>query len=193
MLREEIEALQQDDERIEQARQILMGALRAGTLTAWGKRDARRGVPNPTASYEAITASVYLDDLVSITAWGTVGADPKQLEAICNYHGPSFRDVRFYTADVLKVCPARRVAETTNMRTIASERKLAKWLTELMRTKRDAPMSKAATKRAAAAKGLHFSDRAFISAWASAVRESGAARWSSPGRRKSKRRIDTEK
>jgi hypothetical protein len=105
ILREELEAFQQHSEQIEQARHNLIEALRAETLTAWGKRDARRGEPNPAAQYEAIAGSLFLDDLVSLTDWGTIGADPDHPTAIFNYHGPTFRDVRFYSAEVSKIWP----------------------------------------------------------------------------------------
>ena len=190
VLRAEVEANLRDDELIKQAKRDLMEVLRARRLTAWGKPNGRRGQPNPAAEYEAIKASVYLDDLVSLTEWNAIGADPDNLTAIVEYRGPSYRDVRFYAADVLQVWPAGSAETITAVQTVSDERKLVQWLTELMRAKPKSPMSKGATKEAAATSGQHFSERAFSRAWAMAVQQSGAARWSSPGR-KSKRRIDT--
>jgi hypothetical protein len=136
ILREELKAFQQYNEQIEQARHQLMEALRAETVTAWGKRDARRGEPNPAAQYEAIAGSLFLDELVSFTEWGTIGADPDQPTAIFNYRGPTFREVRFHAANVLQVWPVRGVGESTATRTVADERQLVEWLTKLMCTNR---------------------------------------------------------
>jgi hypothetical protein len=181
ILREKIEALQRYSAQIGRARPDLMETLRAGTLTAWGKRDARRGEPNPAAQYEAVVASVFLDELVSLTEWDTIGPESEHPTAIFTYRGPTFREVRFYAADVLQVWPERKVGEAKVVATIASERKLVDWLTKLMRTNPKSPMSKAATKRAATATGLHFSERAFSRAWAGAVQDSGSTSWSVPG------------
>jgi len=76
LLREELEAVARYNAHVEEARQELITALRARTLVAWGKRDARRGEPNPAAEYEAIPQNLFLDDLVSVSEWGTVGPVP---------------------------------------------------------------------------------------------------------------------
>jgi hypothetical protein len=190
MLRAELEGCAQDAQLIKQAKRDLMEMLRARRLTAWGKRSGRRGQPDPAAEYEAIEARVYLDELVAVTEWGAIDADPDNLTAIVEYRGPSYREVRFYTGDVQQIWPVGSAATTTVAQTVADGRKLVQWLTELMRAKPDSPMSKGATKKAAATSGLQFSERAFSRAWANAVQQSAATRWSSPGR-KSKRRIDT--
>ena len=124
------------------AKRDLLEALRAGELSGWGKRDTRRGEPNPTAEYEAINKEIFLNELVGITERGTVGADPEHATAIFKYLGPSFSEVRFYSAEVLRVFPARKTSEEARTGTIASERKLVEWLTELMRSKPHNPMSK---------------------------------------------------
>jgi hypothetical protein len=104
-LRGELEKATNDAAQIEQARHELLEALRASKLTAWGKRNTRPGQPSPTAPYEAIAAAVFADELVSITEWGTVGADPEHPTANHKYHGASFSEVRFYSDEVISLWP----------------------------------------------------------------------------------------
>jgi hypothetical protein len=49
MLRAEVAANAEEDSRVTKVRHDLLEALRASKLTAWGKRDARGGEPNPAA------------------------------------------------------------------------------------------------------------------------------------------------
>jgi hypothetical protein len=184
LLREEIDARHRYESQINEARQNLMVALRAGTLRAWGKRDARRGEPNPAAEHEAVAVSLFLDELVALTEWDTIGPDPEHPTAIFTYRGPTFRDVRFYTIDVLHSWPIQQLREATSTTTtVAGERRLTEWLIALMRTNPDSPRSKAATKAAATAAGLQSGERPFSRAWTTAIRESGATSWARPGRK----------
>ncbi len=114
MLRAEAEIEKQNDELIREAKHDLMEALRSRRVTAWGKRDARNGSPNPQAEYEAIPATVFLDDMATVTEWGTLGADPDHPTALFEYRGSTFRDLRFYTDEILTLWPARhpKVAAT---------------------------------------------------------------------------------
>ena len=75
------------------------------------------------------------------------------------------------------------------MPTAVAEGGLSRWLTTMMQDKPDAPISKEKVKQLASSK-FRFSKRGFERAWAKAVTESGAIRWSKAGR-KSQRRIDT--
>jgi hypothetical protein len=74
--------------------------------------------------------------------------------------------------------------------TIAAERRLEAWLVERMRANPDNPPGKAAIRREAEAAGHTVSARAFLRAFANAVKTAGTPAWSAPGR-KSKRRIET--
>jgi hypothetical protein len=106
LLRADLEAHRRHDELIGQARVELLEALRSRKLTAWGKRDLRRGEPHPAAEYETVPVTLFLDELVTLTEWDTIGADPDHPTAIYKYRGPSFRDVRFYAADVVQLWTA---------------------------------------------------------------------------------------
>jgi hypothetical protein len=101
-----LENAAKDGACVDGARSELLEALRASRLAAWGKLDTRQGQANPAARYQAVPASVFIDELVSVTEWGTVSADPEHPTAIHNYRGPSFRDVRFYSSEVMDVWPA---------------------------------------------------------------------------------------
>lgn len=111
MLRAELETLADDNRRVEPAQQELLEALRASRLTAWGKRDISGGKEDPSAVYEAVPATIFMDDRWVVTEWGSIGPDPEHPTAWYHQHGPRFREVRFLTTDVLRVWPPRLVVE----------------------------------------------------------------------------------
>jgi hypothetical protein len=179
-LRDELQEHKRLEELIKHARDDLVTALRARKLAAWGKRHNRRSEPS---EYEAIPASVFLDELVSITEWGAVGPDPEHPTALFKYRGPTFREVRFYTADVINVWPRWKGGEAAARRTSARESELERWLAQQMRAAPNAPRSKPTMKEEANLAKLKFSERGFNRAWAKAVQRSGATCWSRPGRK----------
>lgn len=103
-LRTGLDALAREDAARKRAKPELLSALRAGTLTAWGKRERRCGA-NPGATHEAIPPGVFMDDLVTVTEWGTVGTDRDNSMAFGKYNEVRFYEVRFYTAKVLTIWP----------------------------------------------------------------------------------------
>jgi hypothetical protein len=131
ILQSELEAFRLFNVRTDEAKRELVDALPAGKLTAWGKRDTRRGQPDPSAQHEAILASVFLDELVSVTEWGTVGADPEHPTATFEYHGPAFRDVRFYADDVTRLWPGRTSGKATEGGTQIAPPELAEVQTQI--------------------------------------------------------------
>jgi len=74
--------------------------------------------------------------------------------------------------------------------TIAAERRLEAWLIEKMRANPHNPPGKIVIKQEAEAAGHRVSARAFLRAYANAVKAAGTPAWSAPGK-KSKRRIET--
>lgn len=112
MLRAELATLADENRRVEQARHELMEALRASRLAAWAKRDISRGEENPAAVHEEVPARIFMDERWVVTEWGTIGPDPEHPTAWYHQHGPHFREVRFLTADVLKVWPLQHPIET---------------------------------------------------------------------------------
>jgi hypothetical protein len=46
------------------------------------------------------------------------------------------------------------------------------------------PLTKSAARQRAAKDGLHCSGRGFDRAWTAAIKDSGASKWSGPGKRK---------
>jgi hypothetical protein len=85
----------------------------------------------------------------------------------------------------------RKQAIATTAATIGKEKRLKDWLMQEMQARPEAPISKSEMQQKAIACGYRSSVRGFERAWATALRESGATKWSAPGR-KSRRRIDTE-
>lgn len=183
MLRADMERLERDEQQIEQAKPELMKALRSGSLPIWGKKDLPGRKENPAAQHERIDPAVFLDERVTFTDWDTVGPDLEHPTAHLKYHGPTFRDVKFYTSDVVRLWPPKP-------KPMATERTLTEWLISFMRT-RESPLPKDKTKEAATQARLTFSARGFNRAWAEAVGVTGKMDWSAGGRRKSERRIDT--
>ena len=105
ILQSGLEAFQLFNVRTDEAKRELVEALRAGKLTAWGKRDLGRGALDPVAEYKEIERRVFWDELVSVTDWGKVDANPADQNAIMNYQGSTFREVRFEAEDVLRLWP----------------------------------------------------------------------------------------
>jgi hypothetical protein len=76
--------------------------------------------------------------------------------------------------------------------TAAGEDRLVDRLTNMMRAAPTAPRSKAeVAEELRGQPGIEVSDRGFVRAWNTAVKRSGATTWSAPGRKRSKRRIET--
>jgi hypothetical protein len=80
--------------------------------------------------------------------------------------------------------------EAAVVATIRDKSRLTAWLKDQMQAKPNYPISKAEMKNQAKNAGMTVSERSFNGAWEQAVRDTGAAKWSMPGR-KSKQRIDT--
>lgn len=104
-LRSEILHTTEENELLKHAHQKLMEAVRAARLPVWARQDVKRGHENPAAVHAPAPIAIFMNELVTVTEWGTIGADSDHATAIYSYQGPEFRDVRFVTADVLAVWP----------------------------------------------------------------------------------------
>jgi hypothetical protein len=111
LLGEEIEKLEADNEKIRLAKQDLLEALRSSKLHVWAKREVKPNTLNPSAQFEKLLGSAFMDDCLTLNNWGTVGADPERPMARYHYQGPTYREARFQTNDVLAVWPAAGDAE----------------------------------------------------------------------------------
>lgn len=111
MLREGLEQSQRGCVQTDRALRDLIHALRVRRLLIWAKRDLPDRKANPSAQYECLDAGLFLDELVSVTEWGTVGPDPELPVARFKYCGPTFREGRLYTADILGLWPAPQFAD----------------------------------------------------------------------------------
>lgn len=118
MLRADIDAAENHNANIERARHSLLEALRQSKLTAWGKNGAHpresgsilpasityvmAGRVITTPEYEVIPSAVFMDDHVTITERDEVGGHPGWHE----YRGPTYRNVRFLSSEVLGIWPS---------------------------------------------------------------------------------------
>jgi hypothetical protein len=169
------------------AEAAFLAMLRAGRLIAWGREGS------PLAPLRRIPADAWATlRLVHVTEGRAQGP------------GGMLFGVHVAPAAALQpaapagVPKAGAVAEPATMApehargasTIAAERRLEAWLVEKMRANPDNPPGKAVIRQEAEAAGHVVSARAFLRAYANAVKAAGAPAWSAPGR-KSKRRIET--
>ena len=69
----------------------------------WAKRDLARGQENTSAVHEPVPANIFMDEAVAVMEWGAIGPDPEHPTGYYRYKGPSFRDARFYTEEVLSI------------------------------------------------------------------------------------------
>jgi hypothetical protein len=174
---------------LDSAQQEMIAAVREERLELFGHKAKGAGQADPSAVAVRVEAVLFLGPrTIDLDGWIR---EDRQLptEEWAGYRGPYYDRVRFKTEEVIALWPVPKLNEAVAHH-IASETRLIRWLTELMRTSPNEPMSKADTKLAAIKAGFEFPERAFQRAWAAAVRDSEATRWATAGR-KSKRRIDT--
>ena len=113
LLRDGLDEHQRCGIQTDQAKRDLIDAAPRRIVEDLGKaRHTARRQANPAAQYEAVEFSLFLDELVSATEWGTIGPDPEHPVAFLNYLGPTFREARLYTADVLRLWPAQRTIDS---------------------------------------------------------------------------------
>jgi hypothetical protein len=164
-----------------------LAMLRAGRLIAW----AREG--SPLAPLRRVPADAWTTlRLVHVTEGRARGPG---VELFGIHVAPAAALQRATPAGEPKAGAAAEPATMApehahGASTIAAERRLEAWLVEKMRANPDNPPGKAVIRREAEAAGHVVSARAFLRAYANAVKAAGAPAWSAPGR-KSKRRIET--
>jgi hypothetical protein len=169
------------------AEAAFIAMLRAGRLVAW----AREG--SPLAPLRPIPPDAWTSLRLVHVAEGRAQGPGVKLFGIHVAPAPALPPAA--RAGVPKAAAAAKLATMEPepapvASTIAAERRLETWLVERMRADPDNPPGKAAIRREAEAAGHVVSARAFLRAYASAVKAAGAPAWSAPGR-KSKRRIET--
>lgn len=120
---------------------------------------------------------------VPAASWRVDGAQ-NEFRGTRDYRSP-FKGMVFLEVASLD----RLFAPEAAAQTVAGERRLAEWLTALMRSLPNQPRAKSVVKVEAKEEArLSFSGKGFDRAWAEAVRASGASAWSRAGR-KSQRQI----
>ena len=97
---------------------------------------------------------------------------------------PVLFDIRLSREDVLRRWPDdEEKARAPEVGAVGAEHRCRLWLTNLMKNDPHKPRPKLAVRKEAKERFPTLSNRGFDRAWTSAINQSGAARWSAPGRR----------
>ena len=107
-LRAEIEENRRMNILLHRATEELVDALRSERITAFGQRHLPNGSPNNGAPHDPIPVNVFIHPDITVTAWNQVTVDPDASIATWSARrGLDYSDVRFKTADVLRLWPAQ--------------------------------------------------------------------------------------
>ena len=183
-------------ERMARAQRQLSVAIAGRSLPAWGQETTEVAKPPLRDTLAPIPPEDFAGPsalTVQMNGW----AYPPTLGR--RYEGRWWQGIRFEAAEVRRLwprdarTPEEHGAAPSQLRvasTIAAEKRLEDWLTDKMRANPDNSPGKAVIKAEAEAVGHSVSERAFMRAFANAVKAAEAPAWSAPGN-KSKRRIET--
>ena len=104
----------QEDAWLEQAAGSIMQALRAGRITALGQPSLADGNPNRASPHVMVPLGVMVHDAVTVDIWNVIGADREGDGAVWVQRKPlTYHDVRFQTAEVLKLWPMKIPSRVT--------------------------------------------------------------------------------
>jgi hypothetical protein len=174
---EAVNGLSIDEERLFEIVSELQGALAAGELRVWA-RTPNDPVPRELPSQTWAVYQLALEDrnglrwIVPILA----SASPDDARAL--------QDIRLSRDDVLRRWPGGQGSAPPHRGgTIGAEHGCRLWLISLMKADPNTPRPKQGLRKEAKARFPGISNRGFDRAWAAAIVQSGAVRWSAPGRR----------
>jgi hypothetical protein len=102
-LRSEVTRKTREEEQIDHAQKEMVETVRASRLTVWARRYVKREMS--IGVHEPVPVSIFMNDMVTITHWGKIGAAPHHATAILSYHDPEYREATFKTAQVLELWP----------------------------------------------------------------------------------------
>jgi hypothetical protein len=174
--REAVNGLTIDEQRLFQILPEIQEALAAGEIRAWAH------TPNDPVPRELPSETWEIYDLVVEERDSLLWIFP--LRSNASPHEQVLRDIRLSRDDVLRRWPAdQENTPSPEVGTVGAEHGCRLWLTKLMKADSDRPRPKHALRKEAEDRFPRLSKRGFDRAWDSAVRESGARKWSAPGRR----------
>jgi hypothetical protein len=175
--REAVDGLSIDEERLPEIVPEIHGALAAGDVRS------RAHTPNDPVPHElpAETWAVYhlaveeCNGLLFIVPFRPSGSPDDEAVLL---------DLRLSREDILHRWPnAQGKTPSREVGTVGAEFRCRLWLTELMKADPDKPRPKEGLRKEAKSRFPKLGNRGFDRAWAAAVAQSGADRWSAPGRR----------
>lgn len=175
--REAVDGWSIDEERLFEIVPEIQGALAAGEVRAWAHTPndpVPRELPSETwAVYQL--AIEERDDLLWIVPV-LASASPDDERTLLN--------IRLSRDDVLLRWPNEQGSTPPHeVGTVAAEHRCRLWLLKLMKADPNNPRPKQALREEAKSRFPKLSNRGFERAWAAAISQSGADRWSAPGRR----------
>ena len=113
-LRAEIEDNQRRSVLVERSTAELLEAIRAEKITAFGQRRFPNGDRNPGAPHDPVPIEAVIHPSVTIELWNQLAIDSEaDITAWNARRGMAFDDVRFKTADVLRLWPVQSIAAET--------------------------------------------------------------------------------
>jgi hypothetical protein len=175
--REAVDGWSIDQEQLFEVVPEIQIALAAGEVRTWAHTThdpVPRELPRETwAVYQlAIEERDGLLRIIPVRATGSPSDEPVLLDLLLGREG------------VLHRWPDPEAStHPRDLGTIASENACRLWLVDLMKTNPHNPRSKEAVRQEAKERFTNLGKRGFDRAWAAAIKETMAEKWSAPGRR----------
>jgi hypothetical protein len=174
--REAVNGWSIDDERLPEIVVEIQAALAAGEVRAWAH------TPSDPLPRELPTETWAIYQLAIEERHGLLRIIPVQSRSPDD--APVFLDMRLNREDVLRRWPDdQEKTPSAKVGTVGAEHGCRIWLANLIKAKLHNPQPKHTLRKEAKGRFPTLSDRGFDRAWTAAISETGAVRWSAPGRR----------
>ena len=174
--REAVDGLSIDEERLFEILPEIQEALAAGEVRAWSH------TPNDPVPRELPGEAWQVYQLAIEEQHGLLRI--LVLRSSSSMDEQVFRDIRLSRDDALCRWPDEQGSTPSRpVGTVGAEYRCRSWLTKMMKAKPERPQPKQALREKAKRRFPKLSNRGFERAWSSAVGQSGARKWSAPGRR----------
>jgi hypothetical protein len=174
--REAVDGLSIDDERLHDIVQEIQDALAAGEIRAWA-HTPNDPVPRelPRETWAVYQLTIEHDFLLQIIPFrSSSSADDERV----------LLDIRVSREDVLGRWPdAQSAAAPRELTTVGSANACRLWLVNVIKSRPNNPSPKETVRQEAKERFPKLGKRGFDRAWAAAIGQTGAEKWSAPGRR----------
>lgn len=175
--REAVDGQSIDEERLVEIVLEIHEALAAGDVRAWAHTPSDP-VPRelPAETWEVYQLAIKEGNRLFFIVPIRPSGSPDDEQALL--------DLRLSREDILRRWPnAQGKTPSREVGTVGAEYRCRAWLTDLMKTNPYKPRPKQALREEAKKRFPNLGNRGFDRAWAAAVAQSGADRWSAPGPR----------